>query len=127
MEQEQPLLALCSFHWKADHVLANTLRAKFGQDRKPGPSESVDGTGNKSDDDSNVNTNAIQDDNSRSQLHCMKRCNSSASHKDSRKRISTGSRSEEHQLVGEEAPMAAQQGDSNAIGAGTLPHPPHNL
>jgi hypothetical protein len=28
MEQHQPLLALCAAHWKADHVLGNTLLAK---------------------------------------------------------------------------------------------------
>ena len=28
MEQHQPLLALCAAHWKADHVLGNTLLVK---------------------------------------------------------------------------------------------------
>src|SRR6202040_984944 len=28
MEQHQPLLALCAVHWKADHILGNTLLVK---------------------------------------------------------------------------------------------------
>ena len=28
MEQHQPLLALCAAHWKADHILGNTLLVK---------------------------------------------------------------------------------------------------
>ncbi len=34
MERDQLLLALCSFHWKADHVLANTLQAKTKHSKK---------------------------------------------------------------------------------------------
>jgi hypothetical protein len=32
METQQPLLALCSAHWKADHVLGNTLLVKLTPD-----------------------------------------------------------------------------------------------
>jgi len=32
METQQPLLALCSSHWKAAHVLGNTLQASIRAD-----------------------------------------------------------------------------------------------
>ena len=46
MEKQQPLLALCTSHWKADHVLGSTLVVK-------GPFGSVD-----SDEDSAVEQSA---------------------------------------------------------------------
>ena len=41
METQQPLLALCAAHWKADHVLGNTLLVKASQ-----TSDSSDTSGN---------------------------------------------------------------------------------
>lgn len=49
METQQPLLALCAAHWKADHVLGNTLLVKASAD-----SDNDEALDNESDDDDKV-------------------------------------------------------------------------
>jgi hypothetical protein len=48
IESLQPLLALCSSHWKAEHVLGNTLLVKVAANLEGGESDSSAEHANKS-------------------------------------------------------------------------------
>ena len=48
MELHQPLLALCASHWKAEHVLGNTLLVKVAENAETDNSDSPMETANTS-------------------------------------------------------------------------------
>ena len=48
MELHQPLLALCASHWKAEHVLGNTLLVKVAENAETDNSDSPMKTANMS-------------------------------------------------------------------------------
>jgi hypothetical protein len=48
MESHQPLLALCASHWKAEHVLGNTLLVKVAENPETDNSDSPMETANMS-------------------------------------------------------------------------------